>query len=313
MPVEVAVVVPTYQRADRLRGLVEALERQTLPLDRFEVIISDDRSTDATPEILASIAATTPLRFRFLRAERNSGPAHARNVAWRSTQAPIIACVDDDCLPVPEWLEAGVAKIRSSGAGIVQGRTLPVRPRGLRRRDVSQRIDRLSKRYEGCNIFYRREVLEDTGGFDETIYFFGEDSIPAFEGLRRGYDARFAYDALVLHEVRRRGLRWHIRWALLHRHWPMLVRRYPELRREALWLRFFLTPRHAELLTAAAGIGLGVVWHPAFVLAVPALARYSPSWFRRDEFEDALGDVAYDTLVMIGLLVGSVRYRRLVI
>ena len=313
MPVEVAVVVPTYQRADRLRGLVEALERQTMPHDRFEVIVSDDRSTDATPDILASIASTTPLTFRFLRAERNSGPAHARNVAWRSTEAPIIACIDDDCVPVPEWLEAGVEMVRSTGAGIVQGRTLPERREGIRRRDVSQRIDRFSKRYEGCNIFYRREVLEETGGFDETIYFFGEDSIPALEGRRLGYDARFSYEALVLHEVRRRGLRWHIRWALLHRNWPLLVRRYPELRREALWHGVFLTPRHAELLTAAAGIGLGVVWHPAFVLAVPALARYSPSWFRRAEFEDAFGDVAYDTLVMIGLLAGSVRYRRLVI
>jgi len=45
------------RRAARLRELLDSLERQTLARDRFEVVIVDDASRDATPEVLAEAAA----------------------------------------------------------------------------------------------------------------------------------------------------------------------------------------------------------------------------------------------------------------
>ena len=320
----VAVIVPTYQRADRLPHLIAALETQTLPYSEFEVIISDDCSADRTADVLAELASRSPLNLRVVRTDRNSGPAVARNIGWRSTQASLLAFFDDDCLPTPRWLEAGIALFNELDVGIVQGRTIPdpsspLDPYStLGYKTVTQSIRGLTNRYEGCNVFYRRAVLEEVGGFDETLavslisggrrYFFGDDSGAAWAARRLGAGDRFAADALVHHEIRTRGIRWYLRWALLHRNWPLLVRRFPEMR-ESLWFRFFLWPRHAAILLAGAGTAVGVVWPPGFVLTVPFLAHYLPWRLKKDEFLGRAAEVVFDVLVMGSIAVGAVRRR----
>jgi GT2 family glycosyltransferase len=151
-------------------------------------------------------------------------------------------------------------------------------------------------------------VLEAVGGFDETIYFFGEDTVPAWAARRLGAGDRFAADAVVHHEVKTRGIRWYFRWALLHRNWPLLIRRFPEMRK-VLWCRFFLWPRHAAILLAGAGIAIGVLWPPGFVLTVPFLARYTPWTLKKDEFLGRAAEVVFDVLVIGSIAVGAVRQR----
>lgn len=308
----VTVVIPTYNRASRLPGLVASLEKQTLSLEEFDVIVCDDSSTDETSDVLAKLASSSALNLRVMRTERNSGPARARNLASRSTAAPILAFVDDDCVPTPGWLEAGISVFDERDVGVVQGRTVPD-PSVQMHRGVSQLITSFTHRYEACNIFYRRAVFEAVGGFDETIYFFGEDTVPGWGARRVGAGVRFAPSALAHHEVRRRGGRWLVRWALLHRNWPMLVRRYPEIRRELLWCRLFLYPRHAALYAAAAGIALATSWRPSLVLMAPALSRYFPWRFTKAEVVDKARQLGFDSLVMLTLIASSARNRTLVL
>ena len=308
-----AVIIPTYQRADRLPGIVAALEQQTLARSDFEVLISDDCSTDETAGLLDRLASRTPLTLRIMRTKRNSGPAVARNIAWRATDAPVLAFMDDDCVPAPGWLEAGAAYFEEPDVGIVQGRTLPDPSVPVWRGAGTQRIERFTNRYEACNIFYRREALSAVGGFDETIYFFGEDTVPGWAVRRLGAGYRFAPDALVHHEVVHRGIRWHIRWARLHRHWPMLVRRFPEMRRELLRARIFLFPGHAALLAAVVGTALGAFWRPGFALTAPFFARYTPLTLRPEEFVSKLADLGFDAIVVASLIDGSIRERTLML
>jgi GT2 family glycosyltransferase len=311
----VAVVIPTYNRASRLPAIVAALERQTFPPDGVDVIIADDCSPDDTAAVASDLAARSPLALRVVRTPRNSGPAAARNLAWRSSAAPILAFLDDDCVPGPTWLEAGVAAFARDDVGIVQGRTLPDPSSPLdpshpiRYKGVTQHIESLTKRYEACNIFYRRAVLEAVGGFDETIPFFGEDTIPAWAARRLGVGDRFAPGAIAFHDIRDRGLRWYVRWALLHRNFPLLIKRYPEMRREILWGRLFVWPRHAALLAAVAGAGLATAWPPALVLTAPFLARYAPWKMRRDDVVGSVTQVVFDVLAIGALVAGSARHR----
>ncbi len=315
----VAVIVPTYQRAARLPFIIAALEEQTFPREDVEVVICDDSSTDGSADVLQELAARSPLNIRIMRTERNSGPAVARNIAWRSTQVPILAFFDDDCRPAPNWLASGVAAFDQPDVGVVQGRTIPDPTSAVdasdpvRYRAATQRIYSLSKRYEACNIFYRRKVLEAVGGFDESIYFFGEDTVPGWSARRLGAGDRFAPGALAYHEVARRGVRWYLRWGLLYRHWPMLIRRFPEMRREVLWGRVFLAPRHAALLAAYTGFAIAPFWPPALALAAPALSRYVPGTFKREFWLGGLVWAAFDTLVMASLIAGSVRYRTVIL
>src|SRR6266568_510689 len=126
----VAVVVPTRNRPDGLRRLVGGLEGQTLPRALWELVIVDDSSDEPTALAIKEITATSPLRIRALRTDHCAGgPAPVRNLGWRATDAPFLAFTDDDCIPQPGWLAAGLAALEGGAdVGLVQGRT--IRPPG---------------------------------------------------------------------------------------------------------------------------------------------------------------------------------------
>src|SRR6266540_4406913 len=85
---EVTVVVPTYRRPHLLSRLVEALEAQTFPAERFDVVIVDNASADDTPARLAALATASPLSLRHA-VEPRRGPAAVRNTGWRGAAAPV--------------------------------------------------------------------------------------------------------------------------------------------------------------------------------------------------------------------------------
>jgi glycosyltransferase involved in cell wall biosynthesis len=97
-----AVIIPTYNRADALAQCLTHLENQTWK--DFEVIVIDDGSTDATPDRLQSYALKTPLAFRYMR-QQNGGPARARNHAISLTEAPICLMIGDDIFASPMLVE----------------------------------------------------------------------------------------------------------------------------------------------------------------------------------------------------------------
>src|SRR6266511_1286305 len=182
---EVTIVVPTYRRPHRLSRLVEALEAETLPPERFEVVIVDNASPDDTFARLTALAAASPLRLRNL-TESKRGPAPARNAGWRTSMAPVVAFVDDDCVPEPGWLAGGLAAVnRDDRIGVVQGCTR--KPDGAPLGDWTlwRQVTGPSPFFEACNIFYRRAALEQAGGFDEAIGNYGEDTALGWSVLGR--------------------------------------------------------------------------------------------------------------------------------
>ncbi|MFD6170782.1 glycosyltransferase family 2 protein [Streptomyces coeruleorubidus] len=95
---DVTVTVIVYNDAERLTRAVDSVRRQTHA--NVEIVISDDHSTDDTPEVARRLAADDP-RIRHLRLERNSGGCSApRNRALETARAPYLMFLDsDDELP----------------------------------------------------------------------------------------------------------------------------------------------------------------------------------------------------------------------
>ena len=234
---EIAVVVPTYRRTDRALRMIDALEAQTVDPSRFEVLVVDDRSDDGTYDLLVKRAETSHLAVRVLTTERNGGPAGARNLGWRTATAPLVAFVDDDCVPDPMWLAAGLdALATDTRAGVLQGRTL--RPDGATLGDWSiwREVLQASPYFEGCNLFLRRAALEATGGFDEALGLYGEDTMLGWAAIAAGWERGFVDAAVVRHDVEERGVRWRVRWGYRERRNLMAVAaRHPEFRQQAFW------------------------------------------------------------------------------
>src|SRR5947209_2610430 len=204
-PPLVSVVVPTHDRPVRLEHLLASLRCQTLGPDAFEVIVVDDGSGTDTQAALARAGSQTGLRLRTVRQATSRGPAAGRNRGWAMASAALVAFIDDDCVALPGWLEAGLRASRDAPGAIIQGQTQPD-PRELGQRGLlahTVAVDSLGPQYQACNIFYPRALLETLGGFDEAYdrRSAGEDTDLAWRAIELGHRTVFAPDALVHHAV----------------------------------------------------------------------------------------------------------------
>lgn len=96
-----SVVIPTYNRPELLRRVLEALCRQTLPRDRFEVLVVDDGSPQPLDDLAAGFSPRLPVRF--LR-KPNSGLASTRNFGAAQARGDVLLFLDDDIVACPEFL-----------------------------------------------------------------------------------------------------------------------------------------------------------------------------------------------------------------
>lgn len=253
----VTVVVPTYERPERLGPLTARLLGQTVA--DLEVIVVDDGSRDETPRLLDDLVADDGSgQLRTVSARHNRGAGAARNLGWRRARAPLVAFVDDDCLPARTWVE-GLLAAFERGADVVQGRTVPAEP-DWRARAVfaeSVEVDGFDVWFEACNIAYRRELLVSLDGFDEafTGATLGEDMDLGWRALESGAWVTFADDAVVVHEVRRSGplgwLRARDRRATI----PYLAGKHPRLLPDRS-LGIFANRSHLRACLAALGAAL---------------------------------------------------------
>jgi glycosyltransferase involved in cell wall biosynthesis len=273
---EVSVVVATFNRAELLGPLFAGLRAQTLAVDRFEVVIVDDGSTDATPEVLAREAERGGLDLRVIRHEENGGLAPARQRGWREARAEILAFTDDDCEPAPEWLERGLAAARENPGRIVQGRTLPRRA-DLERMAPWRRPFTRSLAIPGpdphvqtANVLYPREVLERVGGLDVEGFarYAGDDADLAWRAIGAGAEVVFEPAALVEHAYLYLGPIGKLRYAA---GWDFKVYAlHPGLRRAYFTRRWFWKGSHYFLVRALVGALLPRRWRPIKAwLAVP--------------------------------------------
>jgi GT2 family glycosyltransferase len=217
----VSVVVPVRDNPAGVAALVRRLEAQTLGVDRFEVVIADDGSSERLerPEV------DRP-HVRVVRGPRRTSYA-ARNRGAAAAGGTVLAFCDSDCLPDPEWLAAGLAALED--ADIVAGEVMPIAPSrptlwSILSADMflDQRRNVTRSRAATANLLVRRRDFEAWGGFDPALLSGGD-----FEFVLRavGRGARLAYapEVLVTHPTLDGGrafLRkvWRTnRWAAVHR------------------------------------------------------------------------------------------------
>jgi glycosyltransferase involved in cell wall biosynthesis len=302
---QVAVVIPTHGRPAALQRLLDAISRQELARDRFEVIVVDDGSPEPVRPAPGGLALTV------VRHERSQGPAAARNAGWRVARAPTIAFVDDDCVPAPGWLSALLA---ASGPDVVvQGAVAPALSPGVREpRPLEHTISvgGPTPLFVSANIAYPRRLLERLGGFDESYRrASGEDADLGARAVASGAPTVFAPDALVHHDVVTRTLGQHLRHTLKWTDGVRALAAHPQLR-GLLVARVFWKPTHPWLLGALLALGArrpGL----ALVAMLPWVRHYRRRYAEYpDEMVRALPAHLVIDLTEIGVVVaGSLRHR----
>jgi glucosyl-dolichyl phosphate glucuronosyltransferase len=262
----VSVVICTYNRADLLPAAIDDVLAQDHPeTPPFELLVVDNRSSDATLAVVEA-AAARDARVRYL-FEPRQGLSHARNAAIAAARAAVIAFTDDDVRVGSDWL-ATIARTLQAypDASVIGGRVLPAWPAPppawlthehwgpLALVDYGDRSIRVDSDNPlclvGANLAVRRSLFDAVGVFAPDVQRV-KDSVGSSEDhefllrvFRAGhfgvYDPGIVIHAAVQPDRLERA--YHRRWHDGHGHFHALMR--PEYLETSSTGRVFDVPAH---------------------------------------------------------------------
>ena len=170
-----SVLIPAYNRPQRLQGCLDALAQLAAPEGGFEVVVVDDGSEPALQE---QVEPPAGLALRILRQD-NAGPATARNYAAKAARGDWLAFTDDDCHPHPGWLTSFQAAINGDESVLAGGHTVNAltdcAPAAASQLLLNYLHEYFNDRQGGATFFpsnnygMSKSAFEQIGGFDESF------------------------------------------------------------------------------------------------------------------------------------------------
>jgi len=158
----VSIIMPAYNAERHISDSIESILAQSYT--NWELLITDDCSTDDTPKILQSLAQKDE-RIILLKNEHNSGPAVSRNKSIRNASGRFIAFLDSDDRWVPNKLEEQIAFMLENDFSFTYTDYWITDSEGNKQRErgIPERVDYhnlLKTNYIGClTAIYDTQVL----------------------------------------------------------------------------------------------------------------------------------------------------------
>ena len=201
----VSVVIPVYNCEKFIGKCLQSLAVLNHP--DYEVIVIDGGSIDRTRQVCSEYPWVRLL------CEENAGVSRSRNIGIKMARGNFIAFTDGDCIADPEWLgqlEKLFADPRVAGVGGDQLSPEDESEKGAQihafMKAISFSMDYVKNiksicqtdHNPTCNVMYRKSVLDEVGGFDESLRD-GEDLDLDLQIRRRGYCLLYNPNAIVRH------------------------------------------------------------------------------------------------------------------
>ena len=203
----VTVLVPARNEAENIERCVNSLLSVDYPVEKLEVIIVDDRSSDATPEILDRLASGHSVLKVLHRTPQEVDPnlrgkAGALQYGIDHAAGEIIVMTDADCIVNPQWIRAMVSPFADPKVGIVNALT-SVSGDGFfdRIQDVEWTYTEVmacggvgNNTPLGCfgnNLAIRRDVFNGLGGYRKIPFSVTEDMALQLAVHEAGHTVRY--------------------------------------------------------------------------------------------------------------------------
>jgi glycosyltransferase involved in cell wall biosynthesis len=187
-----SIIIPTFNGASRIGNCLDSLVKQTTGRD-VEILVVDDGSTDDTAKVVRSYSA---------------GPASARNRGALEAKGRILLFTDDDCVPMPDWLEAMLESFKDSDVVGAKG-IYRTRQKSLAARFVQTEYEDKYRMMAGLpsidfidtySAAFRRDRFLELTGYDTSFpVACAEDVELSYRMSARGWKMKFVPGAIVYH------------------------------------------------------------------------------------------------------------------
>jgi glycosyltransferase involved in cell wall biosynthesis len=199
-----SIIIPTYNRPERLYRCIESLASLDYSKSYFEVIVVDDGSSIPQKDIITYFQNKLDIT---LINKSHSGPGSARNAGAKVAKGSFLAFTDDDCRPAPDWLEMYALGFGDTPDCVIGGCTkngLPHNPYATATQMLIdylyERLPARSKFFTTNNMALSSKIFRETGGFDERFPLAGgEDREFCHRLISRGINLVHEPNARVFH------------------------------------------------------------------------------------------------------------------
>ncbi len=206
----VSIIIPVRNRPEEIRACLTSLSKLNYPAEKIEIIVVDDCSSDATPEVIREF----PVTLLVMRQHRQA--SFCRNVAAARAGNDILAFLDSDCEVDPDWLLALTPAFREDFVAAVGGKIDSYYTANhLDRYEKVQSSLVVSSRYKrsderdlffyvpSCNFLIRRSCFLRLNGFkiDQHV---GEDVDLCWRVQNAGFQVDYRPIGTIYHKHRNR-------------------------------------------------------------------------------------------------------------
>lgn len=216
----VSIVINTYNRAHCLEKALKAASDQAYP--HFEIVVVNGPSTDGTADLLGRWASRVKVQIC-----PEANLSMSRNIGIEAAAGEIVAFMDDDAAPHPNWLSRLTAVYGDPTIGGAGGFTLDASGGRFQVRKticdragsayyVSPFFDERALNFPktpfypsllGANSSFRRAALAQIGGFDHAFAYLLDETDVCLRLVDAGWKIVYVQDALVQHQFEESHLR----------------------------------------------------------------------------------------------------------
>lgn len=204
---KVSIILPCKDAANTIEVCLHSVARLNYPKQYFELIVVDGNSTDGTGEIIEKFEIDNPnLNLKFLREEGKFGAGYGINLGLKLAENEVIAFTNADCEVDNDWLKNILEPFKDDEVAGVMGIVVTPENVSLLQRLIGYEMEYRYSTLKKCvlsapemNLAYRKDVLEELGGFDWGNFKTAYDVDMAYRVNKAGYKIVFCPKAKVKH------------------------------------------------------------------------------------------------------------------
>jgi glycosyltransferase involved in cell wall biosynthesis len=196
-----SIIIPSFNGASRIGNCLDSLVKQ-MAGQNVEILVVDDGSTDNTASVVRGYSSVR------LIPQANAGPASARNRGALEAQGKILLFTDDDCVPMPDWLEAMLGPFKdpevvgAKGVYRTHQKSLAARFVQIEYEDKYRLMAGLASIdfVDTYSAGFRRDRFLEMTGYDTSFpVACAEDIELSYRMSARGWKMKFVPTAIVYH------------------------------------------------------------------------------------------------------------------